>query len=35
MTNLPLLSHLVAGAFTFVFFWGAALSIKGGRPHRA
>ena len=35
MTNLPLLSHLVAGAFTLVFFWGAALSIKGGRPHRA
>lgn len=35
MSNLPLLSHLVAGAFAFLFFWGAALSAKGGRAHRA
>ena len=35
MINLPLVSHLVAGAFTFLLFWGAALSTKGGVAHRA
>lgn len=35
MENLPLLSHLIAGGFAFVFFWGAVLTVKGSRPHKA
>lgn len=35
MPNLPLLSHLVAGGFTFLFFWGAVLTVKGSPKHRA
>jgi hypothetical protein len=34
MSNLPLLSHLVAGTFTFLFFWGAVLTVKGSPTHR-
>lgn len=33
--NLPLLSHLIAGGFTFAFFWGAVLTVKGSPRHRA
>src|SRR5688572_20111836 len=35
MSNLPLVSHLIAGAFTFLFFWGAVLTVKGSALHRA
>lgn len=35
MSNLPLVSHLVAGAITFVLFWGAVLTVKGSPRHRA
>lgn len=35
MQNLPLLSHLIAGGFTLVFFWGAVLTVKGSPAHRA
>jgi len=35
MENLPLLSHLIAGSATFLFFWGAALAVKGSPRHRA
>jgi hypothetical protein len=34
MSNLPLLSHLAAGGLTFLFFWGAALTVKGSPIHR-
>lgn len=34
MIDLPLLSHLLAGSLTFVFFWGAVLTVKGSLPHR-
>jgi hypothetical protein len=35
MPTLSLLSHLAAGGFTFLFFWGAVLSVKGSPQHRA
>ena len=35
MPDLPLLAHLAAGGVTFVMFWGAALTVKGSRQHRA
>jgi hypothetical protein len=35
MPNIPLLSHLLAGGVTFLFFWGAALTVKGSPRHRA
>ncbi|HKU98300.1 MAG TPA: hypothetical protein VJR58_23620 [Vineibacter sp.] len=34
MSNLPLLSHLVAGCLTFAFFWAAVLTVKGSPSHR-
>jgi hypothetical protein len=34
MSNLPLLSHLLAGGLTFLFFWGAVLTVKGSPIHR-
>ena len=34
MPNLPLLGHLVAGGLTFLFFWGAVLTVKGSPKHR-
>jgi hypothetical protein len=34
MPNLPLIAHLVAGGFTFLFFWGAVLAVKGSPTHR-
>jgi len=35
MTDLPTLSHLIAGGATFVLFWGAAFAVKGTPRHRA
>lgn len=35
MSNAPLIAHLVCGALTFVLFWSAALTQKGGVRHRA
>lgn len=35
MPDLPLLSHYVAGGFSFLFFWGAVLAVKGSAMHRA
>lgn len=35
MSNLPLVVHVSLGTITFLFFWGAALSMKGGTAHRA
>lgn len=35
MPSLPLLSHFIAGGLTFLFFWGAALAVKGSARHRA
>jgi hypothetical protein len=34
MSNLPLVSHLVAGSVTFLLFWGAVLTVKGSPTHR-
>jgi hypothetical protein len=34
MSNLPLVSHLIAGGLTFLFFWGAVLTVKGSPTHR-
>jgi hypothetical protein len=34
MSNLPLLSHLIAGGITFVLFWATVLTVKGSPSHR-
>lgn len=34
MSNLPLISHLVAGGLTFLFFWATVLTVKGSPTHR-
>lgn len=34
MSNLPLLSHLIAGGLTFLFFWATVLAVKGSPSHR-
>jgi hypothetical protein len=34
MSNLPLLSHLLAGSVTFLLFWATVLTVKGSPSHR-
>jgi hypothetical protein len=34
MPNLPLLTHLVAGAVTFLLFWATVFTVKGSPDHR-
>jgi hypothetical protein len=34
MSNLSLLSHLLAGGLTFIFFWASVLTVKGSPSHR-
>jgi hypothetical protein len=34
MSSLPLLSHLLAGGLTFLFFWATVLTVKGSPGHR-
>jgi hypothetical protein len=34
MSNLPLLSHLIAGGLTFVLFWATIFTVKGSPTHR-
>jgi hypothetical protein len=34
MSNLLLLSHLIAGGLTFVLFWATIFTVKGSSTHR-
>lgn len=34
MSNLPLLSHLIAGGLALLLFWATALTVKGSPAHR-